>query len=66
VIFLRHYFVFIQSILEVCFFHAQTRALSQNVTNAPKGALTPNLENVEVTVQNKLHYVENSPVIIQE
>jgi len=29
----------------------QTRALSQNVTNAPEGALTPNLKNV--TVQNK-------------
>jgi len=26
------------------------------VTNVPKGALTPNLKNVEVTVQNKLHY----------
>ena len=32
------------------------RALSQNVTNAPEGALTPNLKNVEVTFQNKLHY----------
>jgi len=29
------------------------RALSQNVPNAPEGALTP---NVEVTFQNKLHY----------
>jgi len=28
----------------------------QNVTNAPEGALTPNLKNVKVTVQNKLHY----------
>jgi len=26
------------------------------VTNAPEGALTPILKNVEVTVQNKLHY----------
>jgi len=26
------------------------------VTNAPEIALTPNLKNVEVTVQNKLHY----------
>ena len=35
----------------------QTRALSQNVTNAPEGrALTPNLKNVKVTVQKKLHY----------
>jgi len=33
-----------------------TRALSQKVTNAPEGALTLNLKNVEVTVQNKLHY----------
>ena len=33
----------------------KTRALSQNVTNAPQGALTLNLKNVEVTVQNKLH-----------
>jgi len=33
-----------------------TRALSQNVTNAPEGASTPNLKNVDVTVQNKLHY----------
>jgi len=33
----------------------KTRALSQNVTNAPQGALTPNLKNVEVTVKNKLH-----------
>jgi len=33
-----------------------TRALSQNVTNAPEGALTPNLKNVKVTVQNKLHF----------
>ena len=33
--------------------HDQTRALSQNVTNAPEGALTPNLKNVKVTVQNK-------------
>jgi len=30
--------------------------MSQNLTNAPEGALTPNLNNVEVTVQNKLHY----------
>jgi len=36
--------------------HYKTRALSQNVTNAHEGALTPNLKNVEVTVQNKLHY----------
>jgi len=34
----------------------KTRALSQNVTNAPEGALTPNLKNVKVTVKNKLHY----------
>jgi len=33
----------------------KTRALSQNVSNAPD-ALTLNLKNVEVTVQNKLHY----------
>jgi len=33
-----------------------TRALSQNATNAPEGALTPNLKNVEILVQNKLHY----------
>ena len=33
-----------------------TRALSQNMTNAPEGDLTPNLKNVEVTVQIKLHY----------
>ena len=32
------------------------RVWSHNVTNAPEGALTLNLENVEVTVQNKLHY----------
>ena len=32
------------------------RALLQIVTNAPKGALASNLKNVEVTVQNKLHY----------
>jgi len=32
------------------------KAWSQNVTNAPEGALTPNLKNVKVTVQNKLHY----------
>jgi len=38
-----------------------TIALSKNVTNAPKGALTPNLKNVEVTVQNKNYFiVENS------
>jgi len=37
-------------------FFMKTRALSQNVTNAPEGALTPNLKNVKVTVQNKLHY----------
>ena len=30
----------------------KTRALSQNVTNAPEGALTPKLKNVEVTDQN--------------
>ena len=36
-----------------------TRALSQNVTNAPEDALTPNFNNVEVTVQNKLHYCRN-------
>ena len=30
--------------------------MSQNVTNASEEALTPNLKNVEVTVQNKLHY----------
>jgi len=40
----------------VKYLYLQTRALSQNVTNAPEGALTPNLKNVEVTVQNKLHY----------
>jgi len=34
----------------------RTRALPQNVTNAPEGALTPNLENVEVTVKEQLHY----------
>jgi len=34
----------------------KTRALSQNMTNALEGTLTPNLKNVEVTVQNKLHY----------
>jgi len=28
----------------------ETRALSQNVTNAPEGALTPKLKNVKVTV----------------
>jgi len=33
-----------------------TRALSQNMTPAPAGALTPNLKNFKVTVQNKLHY----------
>ena len=33
-------------------FNIRTRALSQNVTNAPEGALTPNL-NVKVSVQNK-------------
>ena len=37
-----------------------TRALSQNVTNAPEGALTQKLKNVKVTVQNKLHYFKNS------
>jgi len=36
-------------------FH-KTKAFSQNVTNAPEGAFTPNLKNVEVTVQNKLYY----------
>jgi len=30
-----------------------TRALSQHMTNAPEGALTPNLKNIKVTVQNK-------------
>jgi len=34
----------------------QTRALSQNVTNAHEGALTPNLNNDKVSVQNKLQY----------
>jgi len=33
-----------------------TRALSQNVTNAPIGALTPSLKNAEVKIQNKLHF----------
>jgi len=36
---------------KVLFSYTQTRALSQNVTNAPEGALTPTLKNV--TVQNK-------------
>ena len=31
----------------------KTRALSQNVTDAPKGALIQKLKNVKVTVQNK-------------
>ena len=30
----------------------ETRALSQNVTNAPEGSLSPNLKNVQVTVKN--------------
>ena len=34
----------------------KSRALSQNVTNGPEGALTQNLKYVEVTVQNKFHY----------
>ena len=29
------------------------------MTNAPEGALTPHLKNIEVTVQNKLHYCRN-------
>ena len=37
-------------------FELKTRALSKNVTNDPEGALTTNLKNVKVTVQNKLHY----------
>ena len=28
----------------------------RNMTNVPEGALTPNLKNVEVTVQNKFHF----------
>ena len=38
-----------------------TRALSQNVTNAPEVAMTPNFKNVQVTVQNKLHYCRKFP-----
>jgi len=37
-----------------------TKALSQNVTNAPEDALTPNLKNVEVTVKTNNIIVENS------
>jgi len=37
-------------------YQRQTKALSQNMTNAPEGALTPNLKNVKVPVQNKLYY----------
>ena len=33
----------------------QTKALSQNVTNAPEGALIPNVKNVEVTAHTKVH-----------
>jgi len=42
-----------------------TRALSQNVTNSPEGTLTPNLKNVESTVQNKSHYCKKNPNKIQ-
>jgi len=45
---------------------ALTRALSQNVTNAPESALTTHLKKVKVTVQNKLHYCKDSPDKIQE
>jgi len=51
----RHFREFYSKKSRTLLFHG-TRALSQNVTNVPKGALTPNLKNVEVTVQNKLHY----------
>ena len=36
-----------------CYFEDKTRALSQNVTNAPEGALTPYLKNVKVTVKKQ-------------
>ena len=39
-----------------------TRALSQNETNAPEGALTLKLKNVKVTVRNNLHYFKNSRI----
>jgi len=38
---------------------------SLKVINAPEGALTPNLKNVEVTVQTNYSVVENSPDRIQ-
>jgi len=42
-------------------FIEETRALSQNVTNAAKEALIPNFKKVKVTFQNKLLIVENFP-----
>ena len=38
---------------------------SLKMINAPEGALTPNLKNVEVTVQTNYIIVENSPDRIQ-
>jgi len=43
-----------------------TRALSQKVTNASEGSLTPNIKNVDVTVQNKCKHMMPIVMVLNE